>query len=387
MTKSKTARLTFVFCMALAISSSAQTFSTLVNFDEINGAQPRSTLVIGVDGMFYGTTVGGGLANSGTFFKMTTDGALTVLYNFCSSNACTDGSYPATGAGLVQAAGSEFYGTTTGGGTVNRGTIFKITTSGALTTLHSFSGPDGAQPYAGLVQATDGNLYGTTYFGGAEGNYGTVFKITPAGEFTTLYSFDGIIGASPYAGLMQARDGALYGTTLFAGTRGGGTIFRITTGGRLTILHNFDNQDGINPWARLVQGSDGDLYGSTGIGGAYCSKGCGTIFKITTSGVLTTLHSFDERDGEEPLAELVQGADGDLYGTAYYGGSDNACLDGCGTVFKITTAGELTTLHNFHSTDGAWPESGLAQTSNGELCGTTSRGGSDDEGTIFSITP
>lgn len=387
MTKSKAASLAGVFCVALAISSSAQTLSTLVNFDETNGAQPRSTLVIGIDGNFYGTTVGGGSDESGTFFKMTPDGALTVLYNFCSPNTCTDGAYPAPGAGLVQAAGGDFYGTTTGGGAVNRGTIFKITTSGALTTLHSFSGPDGAQPYAGLVQATDGNFYGTTYFGGAKGNEGTVFKITPEGEFTTLYSFDGIIGAAPYAGLIQARDGALYGTTLFAGTRGGGTIFRITTGGTLTVLHNFDNQDGINPWARLVQGSDGDLYGSTGIGGAYCPKGCGTIFKITTSGVLTTLHSFNETDGEEPLAELVQGADGDFYGTAYYGGTNDVCLEGCGTVFKITTAGALTTLHNFHSTEGAWPESGLVQTSNGEFYGPTSRGGSDDEGTIFTITP
>jgi uncharacterized repeat protein (TIGR03803 family) len=156
-----------------------------------------------------------------------------MLYTFCSKSGCKDGGSPR--AGLVQATDGNLYGTTVGGNVYNGdGTVFKITASGKLTTLHSFDGTDGASPYAGLVQATDGNLYGTTDFGGAncvsDGGCGTVFKITPKGKLTTLHSFDGTDGADPYAGLVQYTDGNLYGTTATGGSYGRGTVFSLSVG-------------------------------------------------------------------------------------------------------------------------------------------------------------
>jgi uncharacterized repeat protein (TIGR03803 family) len=264
------------------------------------------------------------------------------------------------------------------GGGNGDGTVFKITTSGTLTTLHSFDGTDGAWPYAGLVQATNGNLYGTALAGGAHG-YGTVFKITTSGTLTTLHSFDRTDGANPEAGLVQATDGNLYGTAVAGGANGDGTVFKITTSGTLTTLHSFDVTDGAVPYAGLIQATDGNLYGTTYAGGA--NNGYGTVFKITTSGTLTTLHSFDATDGAGPYAGLVQATNGDLYGTTEYGGSNG----GFGTVFKITPSGTLTTLHSFDATDGAGPYAGLVQATNGDFYGTTFEGGSDF-GTVFSLS-
>src|ERR1035441_7049705 len=199
-----------------------------------------------------------------------------------------------------------------------------------FTTLHSFDGTDGAAPYAGLVQATDGNLYGTTTYYGAN-DVGTVFKIPTSGTLTTLHSFDNTDGASPYAGLVQANDGNLYGTAKAGGANGYGTVFKITTSGTLTTLHSFDNTDGTSPYAGLVQATDGNLYGTTYLGGA---NGYGTLFKITTSGTLTTLHSFCPLygcpDGASLYAGLVQATNGDFYGTTTNGGSD------FGTVFSLS---------------------------------------------------
>jgi uncharacterized repeat protein (TIGR03803 family) len=237
-----------------------------------------------------------------------------------------------------------------------------------FTTLLSFSGPDGENPYGGLVQGTDGNLYGTTKFGGASG-LGTVFKITPSGALTTLYNFCSQAGCTdghgPMAGLVQATNGDFYGTTVYGGANtnpdapdGGGTVFEITPRGELTVLYSFCSQsgctDGEYPVAGLIQASNGDFYGTTSSAGANCSYPCGgTIFKITPSGTLTTLHSFCSQpgctDGGAPFAGLVQAADGDLYGTTSEGGADGQD----GTVFKITPSGTLTTLYSFCSESGA----------------------------------
>jgi uncharacterized repeat protein (TIGR03803 family) len=234
---------------------------------------------------------------------------------------------------LVQGSDGNFYGTTQVGGTNGSGTVFKITPSGALTTLHSFDGADGSNPAAVLMQASDGNLYGTTEAGGANGNYGTVFKITPAGTLTTLHSFGGADGWEPAAGLVQASDGNFYGTTYIGGANGNyGTVFKITPTGTLTTLYSFCSQsgcaDGALPRAGLVQASDGDFYGTTAFGGANYYEG--TVFKITPNGTLTTLHSFDGADGGDPNA-LVQASDGNFYGTTVLGGAngDN------GTVFRL----------------------------------------------------
>ena len=261
----------------------------------------------------------------------------------------------------------------------------------ALVTLQRFDLTDGANPRAGLVQASNGNFYGTTRAGGASG-YGTVFEITPSDELTTLFNFDGTDGGQPFAGLVQASNGRLYGTTYVGGANDGGTIFEITPGGALTTLYSFCHQtgcpDGAIPAAGLVQAKNGDLYGTAAAGGA---TNQGTVFKITPSGALTELYSFchqrDCPDGAKPYAALIQASDGNFYGTTSYGGSS-----GAGTVFRITPGGALTTLHSFCSqigcTDGLYPFAGLIQASDGNLYGTTSGEGDDSlHGTVFKITP
>jgi len=351
----------FLF-LVLSLSARTQTFNSLFSFDNGDGADPYAGLIQGTDGNFYGTTEDGGAncgeGGCGTVFKITPSGKLTTLYSFCSQSNCTDGAYPY--AGLIQATDGNFYGTAQSGGANGGGTIFKITPSGKLTTLHSFDGTDGAYPYARLIQATNGNFYGTTQSGGADGD-GTVFKITLGGKLTTLHSFDGTDGAYPYAGLIQATDGNFYGTTESGGANGDGTVFKITLGGKLTTLYSFCSQsnctDGGYPYAGLVQATDGNFYGTTVNGGAdgdgrlfkitpggKLSGGgstYGTVFKITPGGELTTLHSFDGTDGASPFAGLIQAANGSFYGTTEYGGSDDDCVGNggpipCGNVFSLS---------------------------------------------------
>ena len=370
-----------------AIALPAQTFTTLANFPQTDGANPRlMSLVQGADGNFYGTTcdlgcVGEGGANGfGTVFKVTPTGTLTTLYSFCAQTKCTDGAFPV--AGLVLGTDGNFYGTTAyGGDSDSDGTVFKITSGGTLTTLHTFDSTDGAYPYAALVQATNGNFYGTTSYGGANG-YGTVFEITSGGALTTLHSFDDTDGAYPEAALVQATNGNFYGTTFEGGTSGDGTVFTINSGGTLTTLHSFDGADGYLPVGALVQATNGIFYGTTLEGG---TNGYGTVFKITSGGTLNTLHNFDSTDGALPEAGLVQATNGIFYGTTLYGGTNEACSVGCGTVFSITAGGTLTTLHNFDATDGDDPFGGLVQATNGTFYGTTYSGGANAGGTIFSL--
>jgi uncharacterized repeat protein (TIGR03803 family) len=385
-----------LLCAASAISSPAQTFKTLYSFcsksDCTDGGYPVAGLAQATDGNFYGTTSGGGAYNAGTVFKITPGGALTTLYSFCSKSDCTDGGNPQ--AGLVQGTDGDLYGTTYGGGSGpnDGGTVFKMTPEGVLTTLHSFDGPEGANPQAGLVQATDGNFYGTTWSGGAnkcpEGfSCGTVFKITPSGTLTRLHSFDGTDGAHPTAGLVQAN-GDLYGTTYQTVT--GGTIFRITPGGVLTTLYTFcDGPCCSCPTNanQLIHAADGNFYGTT-INGGDNSIPYGTVFRMTPSGVLTTLHSFDFTDGANPYGALVQATDGNFYGTTYAG------ANGPGTVFEITLNGTLKTLYSFcaetnsngYCPDGADLAAGLIQATNGTFYGTTRFGGPDNDGTLFSLS-
>lgn len=348
-----------------------QTLATLANFNGDNGAVPQAALLLGTDGNFYGTTAFGGANNGGTVFKITAGGTLTTLYGFSGG---ADGGQPS--AGLMQASDGNLYGTAANGGANGFGTIFKITPGGTLTTLYSFGPyPDGWSPRAGLMQASDGNFYVTTYYEGTN-HGGTVFEITPGGTMTTLYSFcpriDCLDGIYPYAGLVQGSDGNFYGTTNYGGADNDGTVFRISPGGTLTTLHSFDDADGYSPYAGLIQASDGNFYGTTQLGGA---NNRGTVFKITPGGTLTTLYSFCSRagcaDGGSPRAGLKQTSDGDFYGTTSAGGaSSNA-----GTVFKITTEGLLTTLYSFCAQAGCndreEPVAGLVQAADGNLYGTT----------------
>src|SRR5271166_4008993 len=364
-----------LLCLTTAITLPAQTFTILHNFGGTGeGIEPVGALVQGIDGKLYGTTSYADTgASPGTVFKITTGGTLTTLHKFVK----TDGANP--DAGLARAFNGNFYGTTSNGGTDLKGTIFRITPGGTLTTLHNFSGgTDGASPQAGLV-AVNGSFYGTTFSGGASGD-GTVFKITSSGTLTSLHSFDTTDGANPSAGLVQAINGNLYGTTSLGGASGDGTVFKITPGGTLTPLHSFDIADGSGPDGDLVQGTDGNLYGTTEFGGTH---GFGTIFKITPiSGTLTVLYNFDNTDGANPQAGLTQGTDGNFYGTTSGGGAY-----GEGTVFAINpTSGLLTTLHNFNGTDGSAPLAGLVQDTDGNFYGTTLYGGTNLEGTVFSLS-
>jgi uncharacterized repeat protein (TIGR03803 family) len=392
MTKLELSKVTCVvsmFCIAASIASPAKTiFTSLVSFDVTNGSSPYFvSLVQGIDGNFYGTTAYGGAYGQncyaetcGTVFKITPAGILTTLHSF----DFTDGGYPE--AGLVQTTNGNFYGTTAIGGSSGYGTIFKIKPAGKLTTVYEFqNSTDGGNPLGALVQASNGIFYGTTSYGGGTCGCGTVFKVTSAGKLTTLHTFNaGGTGEGnyPQAGLVQGTDGNLYGTTAYGGASGYGTIFKITPAGTLTTLHSFDISDGANPYAGVVEGTDGNFYGTTLSGGA---NGYGTVFKITPAGTLTTLHSFDITDGASLSAGVAEGSDGNFYGTTLNGGASRY-----GTVFKITPAGTLTTIHNFDDTDGATAQGGLAQATNGTFYGTTSAGGASDNcaagcGTVFSL--
>jgi uncharacterized repeat protein (TIGR03803 family) len=380
----KSACVIFLLCVAIAVVSPAQTFTSLYSFDGTDGDGLYGSLVQGLDGNLYGTTFSGG-ANifGGTAFKITRKGELTTIYNFCSENKCLDGTEPY--AGLVLATDGNFYGTTeAGGNSSSGGTLFRMTTAGSLTTL-SLPG----NPQAALIQGTDGDLYGTTFRGG--GGLGTVFKVSPGGVLMTLHSFDGTDGAYPGASLTQGIDGNLYGTTTTGGNSScgcDGTIFKITPTGTFTTLYDFSVSDGSYPYDNLVEGANGEFYGTTRYGGAHSD---GTVFSITSKGILTTLYSFCAQtnctDGANPFAGLVLATDGNFYGTTAAGGNP-ACNfgGGCGTIFKISPQGALTTLHSFDGADGSSPSGNLLQATDGKFYGTTFSGGSSSDGTIFSLS-
>jgi uncharacterized repeat protein (TIGR03803 family) len=365
------------------VTVSAQTLTTLHSFSGSDGQFPEATLLQGSDGNFYGMTALGGANSKGTAFKITATGTLTTLHSF--SGFPTDGAVPV--AGLAQGSFGIFYGTTAYGGLFYQGAVFGMTPSGVAVVLHAFNSllGEGAFPTAGLVRGSDGNFYGTTVSGGAHFK-GTVFKVSAIGSLTTLHSFGGSSGdgAVPVAGLVQGSDGNFYGTTTSGGTHSQGTVFRITPAGVLTVLHSLSGSpgEGAVPFAALVQGSDGNFYGTTALGGAH-SKG--TVFKIDATGTLTTLHSFSgsPNDGGNPIADVVQGTDGNFYGTTALGGAHSK-----GTVFAMDVTGNLTTLHSFSGSpgEGALPFAGLVQGSDGNFYGATASGGAHGKGTVFKFS-
>jgi len=383
-----------------------------------------SELIQGADGNFYGTTVNGGsgvcadgfgVEGCGTIFKLTPGGVETVLYNFTydpNTNTAINGIYPF--GGLVQGKDGNFYGTASAGGepkagcngyVVGCGTIFKITPSGKFTLLHRFMGAatgfnEGGIPLGRLIQAIDGKFYGTTNQGGVvQGffNQGTIFSITSSGTFSTLHYFDGVHvvdGRNPYAGLIQGKDGAFYGTTQFGGTDGVGTVFRFTKSGGVTVLHSFVQPthgffpDGAFPLAALLQAADGNLYGASTTGGAVQSDDDGTLFRITIKGAFTKLWDFNfKTGGSYPQGGLIEASDGKLYGTTLNSAQPDCS---CGTVFQITPSGTFTQLIAFEDVnDGRWPLSVPLQGGNGILYITNSRGPSigphDGGGTIVQV--
>jgi uncharacterized repeat protein (TIGR03803 family) len=381
-----------------------------------DGGQPNGPLLLASDGNFYGTTRAGGANRCsdldnfcGVVFRMTPTGQVTVLHSF--GDSAFDGKTP-LGA-LTQGADGAIYGLTATGGTNNGGTAWRLTLDGGYQVLHSFKheGDEGYTPVGGLVQASDGNFYGVTDSGGANRcdyiptigtNCGTIFRMSQSGTVTTLYSFGATSddGSQPTGPLLIARDGNFYGTTtnggacVLAGTADFcGTIFRISRSGSYRVMHRFGTSlagDGIAPQGPLIQATDGQFYGTTASGGeGRCGSnfGCGTIYRMNSSGAVTLLHAFavsDRTDGYGPGPFLLQGKDGNLYGVTGSGGTYAGDL--LGTIFRITLTGTKTTLHSFGPYDATPhnPVGGLVQANDGIFYGLTAYNApGNGAGTIF----
>ncbi len=348
--------------------------------------------------------------------------SFSVLYNFCSNPDCTDGS--ASTAGLIQDEAGNLYGTTELGGANGWGTVFKLDAAGHFTVLYSFCSQsgcaDGAGPEASLIEDSDGNLYGTTEGGGnasadtcknpsSFGGCGTVFKLDSTGHETVLYSFCSELGCAdgslPVAGLNRDAAGNLYGTTQNGGNdnsicigSGCGTVFKLEPNGHYAVLYKFCSvtgcTDGATPMAGLLLDATGNLYGTT-LGGGNShhepcenfdsqTDGCGTVFKIDSAGHYSVLYRFCSVsgciDGDNPAAGLIEDDEGNLYGTASQGG------DTGGAVFKIDSEGQETTLYRFTGeADGDNPLGGLVRDAAGNLYGTTQNGGATGAGTVFKV--
>jgi uncharacterized repeat protein (TIGR03803 family) len=375
--------------LVLAPLTHAQTFTDLYNFQgSTDGGNPFASLLLDNAGNLYGTTYSGGAYNSncsypgcGVVYKLDTTGNETPLYTFTGT---PDGQNPV--AAVVTDPAGNFYGTTAYGGANGYGTVFMVNAAGVEKVLQSFTGgADGGIPNGGLVRDKDGNLYGTTYSGGSA-NLGTLFKVTPASVFNTIYTFpDTAHGSHPNAALALAPSGDLYGTTQYGGASNRGTVFSLEPGSSAaTVLYSFSGMpDGAYPQAQLTF-HGADLSGTTTEGG---SSNNDTVFKLTSSGTETILHNFaGNPDGSYPMAGLVIDKAGNLYGTTFHGGSSGS--PGVGIVYKIDTSGNETLLYSFQgSFDSQWPASGLILNSAATaVYGTTYLSGFDCCGDVYSVT-
>jgi uncharacterized repeat protein (TIGR03803 family) len=367
--------------------------TTIHSFAGTDGREPLAGLLLGGDTNFYGTTSRGGTGvtnPAGTVFRMTPAGDVTTLYTF-DFQLTGDSPY----AGVIDGGDGKLYGTTRGTGAY-LGNVFRVG-SGFLD-LHAFSGfffgNDGSHSEAGLVLGDDGKLYGTTSDGGAQ-NIGTVFRIgTDGSGYAIVHSFTGFLGtatgATPRGGLVKGGDGNFYGTTNGGGSSGSfGTVFQITPMGSVTTIHAFAGTDGSFPSGTLIRASDGKLYGTTSNGGAH---GNGTVYRLATDGTgFTTLHSFDLAAGEgSGTSGVIEAGDGNFYGTTASGGASFL-----GTVFVVTPDGGFATKKSFavSPSDGWSPRGSLVQGADGYLYGTTFSGGSGTGtcaggcGTVFKVLP
>jgi uncharacterized repeat protein (TIGR03803 family) len=398
--------LPILVLLMVAWSSPAQgQFNVLYTFTGYpDGANPEAGLFLDNVGNLYGTTFYGGLQyDSGTVFKLDTSGVVTVLYAFTGH---LDGRLPV--AGVVGDSAGNLYGTAQKGA-LRAGTAFKLDTAGKETMLYTFGRREQAgYPEANFIADDKGNLYSTSYGGGSLGcryGCGTVFKLTESGKETVLYTFNSSDGEHPVASVIRDRAGNLYGTTSLGGGFGQGVVFKLDKKGRETVLYNFTGgADGGLPNAPVVLDATGSLYGTTFYGGNLkCNppNGCGTVFKLESTGKETVLYSFSGMpDGAYPEGNLVRDAKGDLYGVTLGGGEyGNGCPSdnntGCGIVFKVDTIGSETVLYTFTgSADGGNPQGGLISDGNGTLYGTTNVGGTFNSpctfegcGVVFKVTP
>ena len=388
----RTRLLVVVSFFVLALRTfAAPVFETVAQF-EFPPRAPFSTLALAGDGNYYGTTSDGGHSGLGTIFRITPAGALTVVIHFTGTTGPAKGSAPV--AGLALAADGSLYGTTSSGGATDNGTLFKMTTAGVFTTMIEFTGLTGAAkgsaPTEELLRYTDGNFYGTTTGGGASEN-GTIFKMTPSGVLTTLAEFTGtgggIRGSAPASRLIGNASNVLFGTTSAGGSNNLGVVFKITTAGSYTLLSQFTgtggNTRGNNSSGPLAIGADANLYGTTEAGGA---SELGVVFRVSqTGGAFTLLHQFDGTAGSSPAGGLLLAADGNFYGTASNGGTASA-----GLVFKMTPAGIVSTVAEFTGVQGAAKgdaaRAALSVGADGALYGTTSAGAAGNNGALFKVT-
>jgi uncharacterized repeat protein (TIGR03803 family) len=391
------------FSMMLVSPDNAVAFKVLHAFNGGDGFSPRSDLLRDGAGNLYGTTYWGGgsgcdLGGCGTVFKLSRDGTETVLYSFTGG---ADGASPVSD--MIRDRAGNLYGVTNSGGANNLGAVFKLAFGGGETVLYSFAGgSDGRYPYGGLTKDGAGNFYGTTVLGGGNdnsscgsgaGGCGTVFKLSPGGTETVLYRFCARVncddGSDPQATLLRDRAGDLYGTTTRGGGYGNGTVFKLTTNGTETVLHSFTGgRDGGLPYAGLIGDGKGNLFGTTAVGGfiaSYCETGCGAVFRLSPDGTETVLHTFTGgNDGSDPASGLIRDGAGNFYGTTRGGGTSNS-----GTVFELAPDDTENVLHSFTRPGirgGADPSAGLIIDKAGYLYGTASAGGVRDFGAVFRLT-
>ncbi len=382
----------------------AQTYSVLHSFtDTADGAYPQGGVIRDSAGNLYGTANEAGAHGYGVVFRLSPAGSLTVLHNFAGPPG--DGGGPT--AGVIRDSAGNLYGTTAYGGIYNSdcidtsacGVVFKLDPAGNETVLYNFTGgTDGAFPN-GVVRDSSGNLYGATGGVGSDPDNGGIFELDPAGTLTVLHSFAGppADGRDPNAAPIRDAAGNLYGTTSVGGALKNlycpyqcGIVFKLDPAGQETILHNSAGypSDGESPWPGVIGDAAGNLYGTTQVGGA---SNQGVVFKLDPSGNVTLLHSFagPPHDGTDPLGGVTRDAAGNLYGTTNLGGIvSRACTNlGCGIVYKLDPAGNLTVLHRFSGSDGRNPYAGVTLDSAGNLYGTTFYGGAYDLGVVFKITP
>jgi len=358
---------------ASGLSAADATYTVLHQFTGTDGSDSTANVALDGDGNIYGTTEFGGAHGDGTVFKLTPDGTETVLHSF----AGTDGSEP--DGGVIVRRNGDLYGTASAGGSTGNGTLFKLTSKGKYKVLHEFTANDGSFIRGDLIRDKFGNMYGTGLFGGANGD-GTVFKYAPDGTFTVLHAFNGTDGEFPEHGVVSDKDGNLYGVTAFGGTDDNGTVYKITSDGTFSTVYSFTGgTDGGFLYGGLDIDKDGNLYGSTDQGG---TNGQGTVFKVTPGGTLTTLYNFTGgTDGGSPESDMLL-VGNNLYGVATEGG-DAGCQ--CGVVYRVTAKGKEEVLYAFTGTDGSGYSGGLTS-SNQLLYGTTSSGGTDSNGVVFSVT-
>jgi uncharacterized repeat protein (TIGR03803 family) len=356
-------------------SGSAGGYTVLHSFtgDSNDGGDPTANVTLDKDGNIYGTAGFGGAHGDGVVFELAPDGTQTILHSFNGS----DGSGP--DGSVIFAKHGGLFGTAGSGGSSGNGVIFKLSSKGKYKVVHDFSTTDGSFIRGDLISDKDGNLYGTALFGG-DNDDGTVYEYAADGTFSVLHAFNGTDGEFAEHGVVRDKDGNLYGVTAFGGSDDEGTVYKLAPNGTLTTLHNFTGGgDGGFLYGGLDIDKNGNLYGSTAEGGA---NDQGTVFEIANDGTFTTLYSFTGgADGGSPESDVLF-ANGSVYGVADAGG-DESCQ--CGVLYKVTLGGEATALHTFTGSDGAGYSAGIIR-SQGAFYGTSSGGGADGDGVVFSLT-